>query len=50
MWGGRYYGDTYSYEVWVKKTDLAKAKEAIKEDQQSSGADDGRGNDKKHGG
>ncbi|MBQ6439884.1 MAG: hypothetical protein IJJ06_07045 [Mogibacterium sp.] len=31
MWGGRYYGDTYSYEVWVKKTDLAKAKEVIKD-------------------
>ncbi len=31
LWGGRYYGDTYSYEVWVKKTDLAKAKDAIKE-------------------
>jgi hypothetical protein len=31
MWGGQYYGDTYSYEVWVRKTDLAKAKEAIKE-------------------
>ena len=31
MWGGKYYGDTYSYEVWVKKTDLAKAKEVIEE-------------------
>ena len=31
MWGGQYYGDTYSYEVWVRKTDLVKAKEAIKE-------------------
>jgi hypothetical protein len=31
MWGGRYYGDTYSYEVWVKRKDLAKAKEVIKE-------------------
>ena len=30
MWGGQYYGDTYSYEVWVKKTDLAKAKDVIK--------------------
>jgi hypothetical protein len=31
MWGGQYYGDTYSYEVWVRKTDLAKAKETLKE-------------------
>lgn len=31
MWGGQYYGDTYSYEVWVKKIDFAKAKEVIKE-------------------
>ena len=29
MWGGQYYGDTYSYEIWVKKKDLERAKEIM---------------------
>ena len=31
QWGGRYYGDTYSYEVWVRKADLARARSIIEE-------------------